>query len=427
MKEILQRFGVRLAALRRKRGKTQEELEHQGAAHRTYVSELERGEKEPSLGTILKLAGALDVSPASLVAGLIGETAAEEDGSALAHMLTNALQGLPSDREAGEMSVEFASNDTLDCVEEAIKSIGSSVGDVLAEATRLCFKTDQRNQRDSLEYLLADRRSPAALVYTDSQALVMESLDPPTVLAAVRESNRVLELLHDMAVRNGVPIFALLGMRNLSSFVGEIFKSELCKLALDRFAPNPHQDGYPDLLALTPEGVKYMAERARLGQLSDKSFWSPFPYGGVEVKATCGNTPPAKKMPKPGIGESRWPILLSAEWKAHHRKTNNLIGIFWDFIDGLPTVLAAFYRNDLTIEDWGEVIKPKTDASSTTSVSIMRRGRVGQEVGVKKMARGWIVLPKDPEIRAALTQRNVFHLEDTEIVAVTSQSIPLVP
>jgi len=113
--------------------------------------------------------------------------------------------------------------------------------------------------------------------------------------------------------------------------------------------------------------------------MSDKSFWSPYPHGGIEVKATCGNTPSAKEQAKPQIGESRGHILQSAEWKAHHRETNNLLGIFWDFVDGLPTVLAAFYRNDLTSADWGEVIKPTDGGGRTTSVSIMNR------TGVKKM------------------------------------------
>ncbi len=185
-----------------------------------------------------------------------------------------------------------------------------------------------------------------------------------TLARAVHASNRTIEIIHDLSVANNVPIFQLLGLRNLSSFVGEIYARELCAIERGKFFSNPNQDGYPDLCALTPKGKKYIAEREQRGQMCAKQFWSHYPFGGVEVKGTCGNTPAAKKCPKPKIGESRYPILVSAEWKAHHRETNNLVGIFWDFIDGLPTVLAVFFRNDLTVADWGKIIHPKENGGA---------------------------------------------------------------
>jgi hypothetical protein len=149
--------------------------------------------------------------------------------------------------------------------------------------------------------------------------------------------------------------------------------------------------------------------RLQRGEMTAKEFWSPFPYGGIEVKGTCGNTPAARIIPKPKIGESRYPILYSAEWKAHHRQTNNLAAIYWDFVDGLPTILAVFFRNDLVIEDWGEIIQPKEGGGKTTSVSIMTRP------GVEKMTHGWIVLPDDEEILQRLTQPRVFPLSTQEM------------
>jgi len=184
--------------------------------------------------------------------------------------------------------------------------------------------------------------------------------------------------------------------------MGEIFAREVYRLMKDRLLPNPNQDGYPDLIALTPKGVEYVEKHRRLGQMSDKSHWSPFPFGGVEVKSTCGNTPPASEMAKPSIGESRLPILVSAEWKAHHRETNNLLGVYWDFVDGLPTFLAIFFRNDLVKDDWGRIVQPREGGGRTTSVSIMKRK------GVRKMGAGWLVLPDDDEMLARLGQRTVF-------------------
>lgn len=63
--ELNKRFGKVVARLRRQRGMSQESLD--GAIHRTYLSEIERGLKSPTLSTISKLAQALGVPPAFLV------------------------------------------------------------------------------------------------------------------------------------------------------------------------------------------------------------------------------------------------------------------------------------------------------------------------------------------------------------------------
>lgn len=125
-----------------------------------------------------------------------------------------------------------------------------------------------------------------------------------------------------------------------------------------------------------------------------------FKYGGVEVKATCGSTPAASVTPKPLIGEPRIDKLNSFDWKAHHRETNNLLSILWDFIGEVPTVVACFYRNDLTTADWGKIVQPKSEGGRTTSVSIMT------SAGVKKMCEGWIaVIDLDPYIKALANQK----------------------
>ncbi len=271
----------------------------------------------------------------------------------------------------------------------------------------------KRATRDSLEFLQADKRPETALLFTKDPK-VSWSLTTQLVQDTLQNANRAIELIDDLATGNDIPIFTLLGLRNLSSFVGEIFASELYRLQKDRLFPNPNQDGYPDLLALTPEGKQYIAERERRGETSEKRFWSPYPYGGVEVKATCGNVVSASVRAKPKIGEARIPTLVSAEWKAHHRDTNDLLGIFWDFVDGLPTVLASFYRNDLTMEDWGKVIQPTEGGGRTTSVSIMKK------TGVKRMGEGWVLLPKAHSLRSVLCQRKLFCILDTAIAQVCS-------
>ncbi len=64
------RFSSNLRDARRKSGLTQEQLGDRTDLHRTEISLLERGGREPRLGTIVKLAGALGVTPESLCVGM---------------------------------------------------------------------------------------------------------------------------------------------------------------------------------------------------------------------------------------------------------------------------------------------------------------------------------------------------------------------
>jgi transcriptional regulator with XRE-family HTH domain len=64
------RFAVNLRRARVARGISQEELGFRCELHRTEISLLERGGREPRLGTIVKLAGALDTPIAKLCEGI---------------------------------------------------------------------------------------------------------------------------------------------------------------------------------------------------------------------------------------------------------------------------------------------------------------------------------------------------------------------
>jgi transcriptional regulator with XRE-family HTH domain len=64
------RFAVNLRRARQKKRISQEELGFRCELHRTEISLLERGGREPRLGTIVKLAGALGVTPEDLCAGI---------------------------------------------------------------------------------------------------------------------------------------------------------------------------------------------------------------------------------------------------------------------------------------------------------------------------------------------------------------------
>jgi transcriptional regulator with XRE-family HTH domain len=60
-------FGRVLKSFRRAAKLSQEELAHRSNLHRTYVSQLERGLKSPSLNAITALAKALDAKAYALV------------------------------------------------------------------------------------------------------------------------------------------------------------------------------------------------------------------------------------------------------------------------------------------------------------------------------------------------------------------------
>jgi transcriptional regulator with XRE-family HTH domain len=63
-------FGTRIRALRKELAMSQEELGEVAGLHRTYIGHLERGEVNPSLINILRVAKALKVDPSNLVSGL---------------------------------------------------------------------------------------------------------------------------------------------------------------------------------------------------------------------------------------------------------------------------------------------------------------------------------------------------------------------
>ncbi len=289
----------------------------------------------------------------------------------------------------------------LEKIDTLLKEKGVSLSKLFSSATlAVSAQPARRTNRNGISYAV-NTRTAAELRYSQNSSQEF-TIDPNVVKTCVASTNEVIELIYDLTLLYDVNFFEILGMRNLSSFVGELFARELQKAHDKVLIKNPNQDGYPDLCALTNEGKEYICKNLdKDGKpLPNKDLWSPYPFGGIEVKATCGNTPAAAIKAKPLIGEARLPILLSAEWKAHHQQTQILLGLFWDFVDGIPTILAAFFRNDLDTtvgkdnKDWAPTVRPKDGGSRTTSVSIMRHGK-NPNHGVSKMGQGWLILPSE--------------------------------
>ena len=74
-KQVTEAFGRRVRRLRHERGWTIEELAFAAELHPTYVGSVERGERNLALVNIVRLARALGLDPADLVAGLGKEPA----------------------------------------------------------------------------------------------------------------------------------------------------------------------------------------------------------------------------------------------------------------------------------------------------------------------------------------------------------------
>lgn len=71
MVTLCDRFAANLLAVRQEKGLSQRSLAAASGLHRTEISLLERGAREPRLATILKLAIALEVRPEALFVGLL--------------------------------------------------------------------------------------------------------------------------------------------------------------------------------------------------------------------------------------------------------------------------------------------------------------------------------------------------------------------
>jgi len=69
-KPVGELFGANLARCRAAADVTQEDLAFQAGLHRTEIGLLERGGRIPRIDTLVKLAGALEVTPGELLAGI---------------------------------------------------------------------------------------------------------------------------------------------------------------------------------------------------------------------------------------------------------------------------------------------------------------------------------------------------------------------
>ncbi|MCL4418065.1 MAG: helix-turn-helix domain-containing protein [Actinobacteria bacterium] len=64
---VLEAFGEKMQKVRKSKGITQEELASMLSMHRTYIGLIERGERNPTIRTLYKIAKALKVKSEELL------------------------------------------------------------------------------------------------------------------------------------------------------------------------------------------------------------------------------------------------------------------------------------------------------------------------------------------------------------------------
>jgi len=188
-------------------------------------------------------------------------------------------------------------------------------------------------------------------VGTRDISLSKGSLAPFKLTEAAEDVNRRL-LQSESEVRDVLDLYDIIDLRMLSGLIGELFSTALERVD-NRLQKNPNIDGYPDLCDVSATSRTY--------SMSD---YIAFPHGGLEVKNTFGvkrsGADIAQRQTRAGL------IQRQLVWKAHHRTTNNLVGLQSDYIDGIPQIVAGYFASDLTVDDWTEKQQPKEGSTMTS-------------------------------------------------------------
>jgi len=75
---VEERFGDNVLRIRQARRLSQEQLADRAGVHRTQITLIERGRRQPGIGTAIRLAGALEVPTESLFEGIRWDAGAAE-------------------------------------------------------------------------------------------------------------------------------------------------------------------------------------------------------------------------------------------------------------------------------------------------------------------------------------------------------------
>tara|TARA_Y100001978_G_C23671513_1_gene424041 strand:- start:271 stop:996 length:726 start_codon:yes stop_codon:yes gene_type:complete len=188
------------------------------------------------------------------------------------------------------------------------------------------------------------------------------------IMNSLELTNKYLQKIPNLFNLNSNDFFSIINQRNLSGFIGEIFKHSLTKSS-QTLINNPHPDGRPDILFnRTCEEENYYKSCFKNKNPKRKEF-APYKFGGIEIKATIGS---AKNAQSFLIGQQRIKHVNNINYWAHHRHNCNLLAIFYDFCklkNGVPQIKAIFYLKILE-DDWNQVSIGKQGSKKTSNTSL---------------------------------------------------------
>lgn len=239
------------------------------------------------------------------------------------------------------------------------------------------------------------------------------SLTSSNLISTAIDTNSYIRNLISIFNDINFDIFTSLGQRNISGFIGEIFKNILANNYPD-LCPNPHPDGRPDILALdTPDAIKHYAKcfsEVNGRNIPVKDMFTPFKYGGLEVKCTIGSSSKYQTLQfisdhnhAFSLYDSRVGYIDGINWWAHHSSSSNLLGLYYDYyapFNGTPQILAAFY-SELTSDDWNAVSHGNPHNKKTSNTSLNKNG-------VEKMKRQCMFSVSDTDYLNQLQRMGVY-------------------
>lgn len=175
--------------------------------------------------------------------------------------------------------------------------------------------------------------------------------------------------------------------KNKGGAIGECLASAYCRLIGGKVVKNPHESGSPDFFPLV-ESTKSLLESP-----TEKSYKG----GGFD----------AKSCKIPGLG------FMEVEASSHHRQTSTVLVTGWNYVDGVPHILAGFFTNELEISDWKIGSIPKNDESKPTSSARLLPS------GKEKLRRNWLFLHKS--MRLPREKKNVVEYGLVPLLALKQQ------
>lgn len=120
MKDLLKALGERARDLRTAKKWSQEEFAHISGLHRTYIGQIERGEKNLSFVNLQKISGALGISSSELLSGIEdGRDARNVPNTGRARAIGSARRALEVQRLLNRLRDQWgAMSQTMELLEQ---------------------------------------------------------------------------------------------------------------------------------------------------------------------------------------------------------------------------------------------------------------------------------------------------------------------